>query len=129
MRHRYNKLLELDTGVQKKKNVLRNIITSLLEYKKVITTPKRWKVLKHEVEKLFAKLVRTYNRYDDKDVSIREVKRVLSSVVFDKNIIENIIDEKLMWYLEEKRVSWFVRNYRVGFTKWDTVEKIMIELV
>ena len=129
MRHHYNRLLELNTGVQKKSNVLRNLITSLFREKRLTTTPKRAKVLKYEVEKLFAKLVRTYKRYDNKEDSLREVKRILTAIVYDKAVIDDIIESKLLPYIEENRVSWYVRNYRVGVRKGDAVEKIMIELV
>ena len=129
MRHNYNRLLELNTWVQKKSNVLRNLITSLLREKRITTTPKRAKVLKHETEKLFAKLVRTYNRYENKDDSLREVRRILDAVVFDKKIIDEIIDSKLLPYVEENRTSWFLRNYRLGTRRGDAVEQIIVELI
>jgi ribosomal protein L17 len=105
MRHHYNRLLELNTGVQKKANVLRNLITSLLKEKRITTTPKRAKVLKYEADKLFAKLVRTYNRYENKEDSLREVKRILTAIVYDKSVIDEIIESKLLPYVEENRVS------------------------
>jgi len=129
MRHRYNKLLELSTWIQKKSNVVRNFITSLLREKRIVTTPKRAKVLIYETEKLFAKLVRTYNSYENKEDSLREVKRILDKVVFDKKLINTTLEEKLLPYLEEKRTSWFVRNYRVWIRSWDSVEKMMVELI
>ena len=129
MRHRYNRLLELNTGIQKKDNVLRNMITSLLVEKRITTTPKRAKVVKHEVEKLFSKLVKVYKRYSEKDVSKREVKRILDSILYNKDVIDEIINERLLNYIENGKVSWFVRNYKVWYRKGDAVEKIMIELV
>jgi large subunit ribosomal protein L17 len=129
MRHRYNRLLELSTGVQKKDNVVRNLITSLLREKRVTTTPKRAKVLAYETEKLFAKLVKVYNRYENKEDSFREVKRILTASVFDEKLIPSIIEEKLLPYIEENRTSGFTRKYRVGIRKGDSVEKIMVELV
>jgi len=129
MRHHYNRLLELSTGVQKKSNVLRNLITSLLKEKRITTTPKRAKVLKYEIEKLFAKLVRTYNRYENKEDAKREVKRILTAIVYDKATIDEIIDSKLLPYIKENRVSWFARNYKVGVRRGDAVEKVMVELV
>lgn len=129
MRHRYNRLLELKTWVQKKENVLKNLITSLLQHKRVTTTPKRAKVLKHETEKLFAKLVRTYNRNSEKEASLREVKRVLWIAIYDQKLVDSIIEEKLLWYIKENKTSWFVRNYKVWYRQGDAVEKTMIELV
>ena len=129
MRHRYNRLLELNTGIQKKDNVLRNMITSLIVEKRITTTPKRAKVVKHEVEKLFSKLVKVYKRYSEKDASKREVKKILDSILYNKDVIDEIINERLLNYIENGKVSWFVRNYKVWYRKGDAVEKIMIELV
>jgi len=129
MRKRYNRLLELNTGIQKKSNVLRNLITSFLEHKRITTTPKRAKVLRFEIEKLLSKLVRTYNRYDNKDDSIREVKRILNKILYKNELIDEIIEKKLLSYIEEGKVSWFTKNYRVWIRNGDSVEKIMVELI
>lgn len=129
MRHRYNRLLEIKTGIQKKDNVIRNMITSLLVEKRITTTPKKAKVIKHEVEKLFSRLVKTYNRYSEEEVSKREVKKILNSIVYNKNIIDEIANERVANYIENNKSSWFVRNYRVWYRKGDAVEKIMLELV
>jgi large subunit ribosomal protein L17 len=129
MRKRYNRLLELNTGIQKKSNVLRNLITSFLEHKRITTTPKRAKVLRFEIEKLLSKLVKTYNRYDNKEESLREVKRVLIKIVYKKDLIDSIIEDKLLSYIEEGKVSWFTRIYRVWVRNGDAVEKVMVELI
>ena len=130
MRHHYNKFLDINSGVQKKSNLIRNLITSLIENKRVTTTPKRAKVLRYEAEKLFAKLVKTYNRFENKDDAIREVKKILLANTFggDK-IVNKAIEDKLMQYIQENRKSWFARLYRVGIRKGDNVEKIMVELI
>ena len=130
MRHHYNRFLDINSGVQKKSNLIRNLITSLIENKRVTTTPKRAKVLRYEAEKLFAKLVKTYNRFENKDDAIREVKKILLANTFggDK-IVNKAIDDKLMQYIQENRKSWFARLYRVGVRKGDNVEKIMVELI
>ncbi len=129
MRHRYNRLLEFNSGIQKKDNVLRNMLTSLLREKRITTTPKKAKVVKHEADKLFARLVRTSKKYKEEDVSKREVKRILDSIIYDKNVVTEIMNDKLSTYLESWKVSWFVKNYKVGYRKGDAVEKIMLELV
>lgn len=129
MRKRYNRLLELNTGIQKKSNVLRNLITSFLEHKRITTTPKRAKVLRFEMDKLLSKLVRTYNRYENKEDSLREVKRILTKVLYKDELISDIVENKILAYVEENRVSWFTRVYRVWVRSGDSVEKIMVELI
>jgi len=130
MRHHYNRFLEVNSGVQKKSNLVRNMLTSLIEHKRVTTSPKKAKVLRYEAEKLFAKLVRTYNRFENKEDALREVKKILLANTFggDK-IVNKAIDDKLMQYIQENRKSWFARLYRVGVRKGDNVEKVMVELI
>ena len=130
MRHHYNRFLEVNSGVQKKSNLIRNMIASLIEHKRITTTPKKAKILRYEAEKLFAKLVKTYNRFDNKEDALREVKRILLANTFggDK-IVNKAIDDKLMQYVQENRRSGFARLYRVGMRKWDNVEKVMVELI
>ncbi len=130
MRHNYNKFLELNTGVQKKSNVIRNMLTSLVQHKRVTTTPKKAKVLKYEAERFFAKLVRVYNKFENKEHALREVKRIILANTFGWDpIVKVVLEDKLLPYVEENRKSWFVRLYRVGVRKGDNVEKVMVELI
>lgn len=123
-------MLELNTGVQKKKNVIRNMLTSLVEHKRIVTTPKRAKVLKYEAEKFFAKLVKTYNRFENKEDALREVKKIiLANTFWGDKTVKIVLEDKLMPYIEENRRSWYVRLYRVGVRKGDNVEKFMVELI
>jgi len=123
-------MLELNTGVQKKDNVIRNMLTSLVENKRVVTTPKKAKVLKYEAEKFFAKLVRTYNRFENKEDALREVKKIiLANIFWGDKTVKIVLEDKLMPYIEENRKSWYARLYRVGIRKGDNVEKVMVELV
>jgi ribosomal protein L17 len=57
MRHKKKRILELSTGVQKKQNVIRNLLTSLVGSGQMVTTIKRSKVLKSTADKFFARLV------------------------------------------------------------------------
>ena len=123
-------MLELNTGVQKKDNVIRNMLTSLVENKRVVTTPKKAKVLKYEAEKFFAKLVRTYNRFENKEDALREVKKIiLANTFWGDKTVKIVLEDKLMPYIEENRKSWYARLYRVGIRKGDNVEKVMVELI
>ena len=130
MRHHYNRFLELNTGVQKKSNVVRNMLTSLVKHKRVTTTPKKAKVLRYEAEKFFAKLVRTYNRFENKEDALREVKRIILANTFGgDDTVKIVLDDKFLPYIQEGRKSGFARLYRVGVRQGDNVEKVMVELV
>jgi len=57
MRHRYNKLKTLKTWVVKRDLVIRNLITSLIKHGQIKTTPKKAKILKSEIDKIFNKIL------------------------------------------------------------------------
>ena len=129
MRHNYNKLRQLSTGVQKRQSVIRSLLTSLVENGRIETTPKRAKVTKYEMDKLFSKLVRMYNNYEDKKDANREIIREVKKVFFTEVAGKKVVSELLPKYLDEKRDSGFVRFYRTGVRQGDGVTKILLELV
>lgn len=121
--------MELNTWVQKKSLVVRNLVTSLIKNWQLITTPKRAKVLKSEMDKLIGKLLRKFDLYkDDNDVK-REIIRAIKQVVFTKEEWKKLAEELIVRYREEWRKTWFVKNYKLWYRKWDSVEKILVKLV
>jgi len=82
MRHRINKLKQLNTGAKKKEVFLRNLLTSLVKFGRITTTPKRAKVLKAETDAFFSKLVKTYTRYTTEADSKRECINLVKATIF-----------------------------------------------
>lgn len=128
MRHRINKLKELNTWAKKKEVFLRNLITSFVRDWKIVTTPKRAKVLKSEIDSFFSRLVRTYNSYADEKDSKREAIRLIKSVVFGEKEWKKLMGDILPKYLKEKKTS-YVSSYKLWFRKWDAAEKVLLKLV
>ncbi len=128
MRHRINKLKELNTWAKKKEVFLRNLLTSLVKNGKVVTTPKRAKVLKSEADSFFSKLVKTYNRYNEEKESRRECIRIIKATIYWEEEGKKIINDLLPKYIADKNNS-FVSTYKLGFRKWDAAEKIMLKLM
>lgn len=95
MRHRKNRLLELQTGVQRKDNVIRNLITSLIANGQIVTTIKRAKVLKAEADSFFAGLLACYTRYANQEDATREIIRKVQAVVFTENEGKKLVRELL----------------------------------
>ena len=127
MRHRKNKLLELNTGVQKKQNFIRNMLTNFVLNWKMLTTPKRAKVLKAETDSFFSKLVAMYSKYEEKDAK-REAIRLVKQTLFSEDAGKKVINELLPRYISEEKKS-FVANYKMWVRKWDGVEKIYLKLL
>lgn len=98
MRHRKNRLLELQTGVQRKDNVVRNLITSLIANGQIVTTIKRAKVLKAEADSFFASLLACYTRYPNQDDATREIIRKIKAVVFTeeegKKLVRDLLPQR-----------------------------------
>ncbi|HRX64261.1 MAG TPA: L17 family ribosomal protein [Candidatus Absconditabacterales bacterium] len=127
MRHRINKLKELNTGAKKKEVFLRNLLTSLVKNGKVVTTPKRAKVLKAEADAFFSKLVKTYNRYNEENDSKRECIRIIKATIYGEAEGKKVMNTLLPKYIKEQNKS-FVSNYKMGFRKGDAAEQVMLKL-
>ena len=68
MRHKYNKLLQVNTGAKSKSVFMRMQLSSLLRAGKLTTTPKRAKVLKMYTDEFFSTLLNISAKYEEKDV-------------------------------------------------------------
>ncbi len=128
MRHRINKLKQLNTGAKKKDVFIRNLLTSLVKSGRVTTTPKRAKVLKAEADSFFSKLVKTYNRYNEESDSRRECIRIIKATIYGEDEGKKVMDELLPKYIADKNQS-FVKTYKIGFRKGDAAPTTMLKLM
>lgn len=128
MRHRINKLKQLNTWAKKKDVFIRNLLTSLIKGGSVTTTPKRAKVLKAETDSFFSKLVKTYKRYDEEKESRRECIRIIKATIYGEEEGKKIINELLPRYIADKNQS-FVTTYKIGFRKGDAAPTTMLKLM
>ena len=128
MRHRINKLKQLNTWAKKKDVFIRNLLTSLVKSGRVSTTPKRAKVLKAEADSFFAKLVKTYNRYNEESDSRRECIRIIKATIYGEDEGKKVMNELLPKYIADKNKS-FVASYKIGFRKGDAAPITMLELI
>ena len=128
MRHRINKLKQLNTGAKKKDVFIRNLLTSLVKGGKVTTTPKRAKVLKAEADSFFSKLVKTYNRYNEENASRRECIRIIKATIYGEDEGKKVMNELLPKYIADKNQS-FVQTYKIWFRKGDAAPTTMLKLM
>ena len=128
MRHRINKLKQLNTWAKKKDVFVRNLLSSFVRNGRIVTTPKRAKVLKAETDAFFAKLVRTYNRYPDQNDAKRECINIVKAELFWEQEGKKVINTLLPKYIADKNNS-YVASYKMWFRKWDGAEKIMLKLL
>ena len=128
MRHRINKLKQLNTWAKKKDVFIRNLLTSLVKSGRVSTTPKRAKVLKAEADSFFAKLVKIYNRYNEESDSRRECIRIIKATIYGEDEGKKVMNELLPKYIANKNKS-FVASYKIWFRKGDAAPITMLELI
>lgn len=128
MRHQYNKLKTLNTWVQKKENVIRNLLTSLVINGQLVTTPKRAKVLKSQADKFFSDLVRMTKEYQDANDARREVIRLIKSIIYTQEGGKKVLEDLLPKYLKNENSS-FIVNYKLWVRPWDNSEKILVKLI
>lgn len=127
MRHQDNKLLQLNTGNQKKSVFIRTLLSNLIRTGAVTTTPKRAKVLKAEADSFFSRLVRIDSKYEEKDAR-RECINIVKATIYWEVEGKKVMETLLPKYREMKWKS-FVANYKIWFRKWDGSEKILIKLI
>ncbi len=129
MRHNHKQTIKLNTWVKKKSVFKREMLTNLIKSGKVVTTPKRAKVLKADADAFFSHLIDLSTRYKDKKDGRREAIAYTKSLIFGKEQGKKVMDVYLPKYLEDyKKWASFVENYKLGWRKGDAVEKIMIKL-
>lgn len=128
MRHRQKTLLNLSTGAKKKTVFVRALLTSLVKYGAVTTTPKRAKVLKSEADSFFAKLVAQFAKYENEKDAHRECIRIVKSEIFGEEEGKKIISDLLPKYREANKTTNFVEDYKVGFKAGDGSLKVLIKL-
>lgn len=128
MRHKYNKLLQVNTGAKSKSVFMRMQLSSLLRAGKLTTTPKRAKVLKMYTDEFFSTLLNISAKYEEKDAT-REAIRFVKSVVFGEAEGKKVIETLLPKYKEENRKSGFTTEFKLGYRVGDASQKIMLKLV
>jgi len=128
MRHKKKRILELSTGVQKKQNVIRNLLTSLVASGQMVTTIKRSKVLKATADKFFARLVWLHAKNDEATAK-RESIRYVKSLIYTEKEGKKVINELLPKYLAEGKTSGFVMNVKMWPRPGDAAEKVLVKLI
>lgn len=127
MRHRHNKLLEINTGAKSKPVFLRQLLTNLVRNGKITTTSKRAKVLKSYADSFFADLVSNTAAYDAKDAR-RENIRLVKSEILSEPEGKKVMDTFLPKFIESGKKSWFITTFKMWYRVGDGAEKVMLKI-
>ena len=129
MRHRYNKLKEFNSWIQKKELLIRNLITSLIKNGQIKTTSKKAKVLKSEADKFFSYLVWLFEKNEDLNTARRLAISYIKWFVNNDKDWKKVVNEIVPKYREEWKSDWFIQSFKIWYRKWDWAEEVLLKLV
>lgn len=99
-------------------HLVRNLMTSLVLYEKIVTTEAKAKTLKGEIDRLIS------NAKSQESLTAR---RNLIKVLYDSNAVKKTMEVLVPRYAERK--SGFTRLFRLGVRVGDGAPKFQIELI
>ena len=127
MRHKKSRVLKLDPGPQKQSLVIRNLLTSLVEHGQIITTSRKAKVLKSHGDKFFNRLVRCWDKYDEK-AAPREAMRITKSTLFTDQAGKKALNDLVPKWRDAKRDTGFIIDMKLGPRAGDAAERVLVKL-
>jgi large subunit ribosomal protein L17 len=116
MRH-LRKVARLGRTTAHKKALLRNMVTSLMQYEKIETTLAKAKELRRVADKMVTL---------GKKGTLSD-RRMAAEFVKDKTVLKKIFDAIAKRYAERK--GGYTRIYRIGLRRGDAAQLAVIELV
>ena len=125
MRHR-NSVRQLGRTHSHRKAMMSNIVTSLFEHERIITTRQKGKELKKVSDRLISRAKKNLLIPDDTDKQLHN-KRVVMKTIKNRNIIKKLFDDIAPRFAE--RNGGYTRMYLLGQRDGDSAEMAMVELV
>lgn len=113
---------------QKRSNVLRNLLTSLVEHGQVKTTLQKSRALKAEADQFIGSLVKCYTQYPTEADAKREIDRRIKDVIYTDAAWKKLATELVPAWKEESKTFWYVRTLKLGARPWDNAEKVLVSL-
>lgn len=141
MRHRFD---HRKLGVKKphRKAMLSNMVTSLFDKERIMTTDPRAKEARREAERLITRAKKGYAAYKEhqshkeagREVESKQMQAVAlahwreaSRVVRDRSVLRKLFDELAPLYLE--RPGGYTRIIKIGNRLGDNARTVLLELV
>jgi len=125
MRHR-NSVRQLGRTHSHRKAMMANILTSLFEHERVITTRRKGKELKKVSDRLITRAKMNLEMPEDGDKQLHN-KRIAMKMIKNRNIIKKLFEDIAPRFAE--RNGGYTRMYLLGRRNGDAAEMAMVELV
>lgn len=129
MRHKRNKLLELNTWAKQKNVFIKTQLSCLVKNWKITTTIKRAKVLKSHADYFFSRLIGITEKYPTEKDAKRECIRVVREFIYWEDTGKQVISTILPKYKESWHKNSFVADYKMWYRSWDWAPKVMLKLL
>jgi len=124
MRHR-NSVRQLGRTYSHRKAMFNNMVTSLFEHEKIVTTKEKCKELKKISEKLITRAKKNID-VQEKEKQLHNKREVLK-VIKDRDVMTKLFDDIAPRFKD--RQGGYTRIYLLGPRPGDAAEMAVIELV
>jgi len=128
MRHKHKRATKLAPDAQKRSNLMRNLLTSLVLQGSIVTTFRRAKALCAEADSFFAHLVKR-SRQEDKAAARRVVINMLKQTLYTDEAGKKVLDEILPLWVQSEKMTGFVQALKLGPRKGDAAEAMVVRLL
>jgi len=126
MRHK-NKVRQLGRTHSHRKAMFENMVTSLFEHERIVTTKQKGKELKKISEKLITRAKHNINIPETQpEKKVHNVREVLK-VIRNKTIVKKLFDDIALRCKD--RNGGYTRMYLLGMRQGDAAEMAIVELV
>jgi len=126
MRHK-NKVRQLGRTHSHRKAMFENMVTSLFQHERIITTKQKGKELKIISEKLITRAKNNINIPESEAEKKLHNKREVLRVIKNRDVVTKLFDEIAPRFKERK--GGYTRMYLLGVRRGDSAEMAIVELV
>lgn len=126
MRHK-NKVKQLGRTHSHRKAMFENMVTSLFEHERIVTTKQKGKELKKISEKLITKAKHNIEIPETEEGKKLHNKREVLKVIKNRDIVAKLFDDIALRFKDRK--GGYTRMYLLGMRQGDAAEMAIVELV
>ncbi|MCL1864869.1 MAG: 50S ribosomal protein L17 [Spirochaetes bacterium] len=126
MRHK-NKVRQLGRTHSHRKAMFENMVTSLFEHERIITTKQKGKELKIISEKLITRAKNNIDIPESEGEKKLHNKREVLKVIRNRDVVAKLFDDIALRFKERK--GGYTRMYLLGVRRGDSAEMAIVELV
>lgn len=126
MRHK-NKVRQLGRTHSHRKAMFENMVTSLFEHERIVTTKQKGKELKKISEKLITRAKNNIDIPDSEGEKKLHNKREVFKVIKNRDVVTKLFDDIALRFKERK--GGYTRMYLLGTRQGDAAEMAIVELV